>query len=108
MNVRTISGESIHCVLRWQAIVGESPVWHPDDQSLYWVDIQSRQIHRFHPASGANQTFNLPEIVTCIALRAAGGLVLTLRKHFATFDTVDAEAGPARRSGTRSAKQSFQ
>ena len=85
MNVRTISGESIRCVLPWQAIVGESPVWHPEDQSLYWVDIQSRQIHRFHPASGANQTFNLPEIVTCIALRAAGGLVLTLRKHFAFF-----------------------
>ena len=86
MNVRTISGESIRCVLPWQAIVGESPVWHPEDQSLYWVDIQSRQIHRFHPATGSNQTFDLPEIVTCIALRAAGGLVLTLRKHFAIFE----------------------
>ena len=62
----------------------------------------------FHPASGANQTFDLPEIVTCIALRAAGGLVLTLRKHFATFDTGDIEAGTARRGGTRSARQSFQ
>jgi sugar lactone lactonase YvrE len=86
MSVRTISGESIRCVLPWQAIVGESPVWHPEDQSLYWVDIQSRQIHRFHPATGSNQTFNLPEIVTSIALRAAGGLVLTLKKHFAIFE----------------------
>ncbi len=86
MNVRTISGESIRCVLPWQAIVGESPVWHPEDQSLYWVDIQSRQIHRFHPATGSNQTFDLPEIVTCIAPRAAGGLVLTLRKDFASFE----------------------
>ena len=87
MNVRTISGESIRCVLPWQSIVGESPVWHPEDQSLYWIDIQRRQIHRFDPASGANQTFDLPEIVTCIAPRVTGGLVLTLRKHFATFDT---------------------
>ncbi len=86
MSIATISGERIRCVLPWQAIVGESPVWRPEEQSLYWVDIQSKQIHRFDPASGRNQTFDLPEIVTCIALRAAGGLVLTLRKHFATFD----------------------
>jgi sugar lactone lactonase YvrE len=87
MSVSTISGESIRCVLPWEAIVGESPVWRPEEQSLYWVDIQNKQIHRFDPSSGGNQTFHLPEIVTCIALRAAGGLVLTLRKHFATFDT---------------------
>ncbi len=87
MSIATITGESIRCVLPWQAIVGESPVWRPEEQSLYWVDIQSKQIHRFNPSRGRNQTFDLPEIVTCIALRAAGGLVLTLKKHFATFDT---------------------
>lgn len=89
--MRTISSESIRCVLPWHAIVGESPIWHPGEQSLYWVDIQSKQIHRFHPSSGKNQTFDLPEIVTCIDLRAAGGLVLTLRKHFATFDPATAQ-----------------
>ncbi len=84
--MRTISGDSIRCVLPWQAIVGESPIWHPQEQKLYWVDIQSKQIHRFDPARGSNQTFDLPEIVTCIDFRAAGGLVLTLKKCFATFD----------------------
>ena len=86
MSVRTIAGESVCCVLPWQAVVGESPVWHEREQSLYWIDIQGKHIHRFHPASGQNQTFDLPEIVTCIALRAAGGLILTLKKHFAIFD----------------------
>jgi sugar lactone lactonase YvrE len=86
VNALLVSGESVRCVLPWDATVGECPVWHPEEQSLYWVDIQKRQIHRFHPVSGKNQTFDLPEIVTCIALRAAGGLVLTLRKHFASFE----------------------
>jgi sugar lactone lactonase YvrE len=86
VNVGTMSGESIRCVLPWQAIVGESPVWHEQEQCLYWIDIQAKQIHRFHPGSGHNETFDLPEIVTCIALRGAGGLVLTLKKHFAFFD----------------------
>ena len=74
-------------MLPWQAIVGESPVWQPEEQNLHWIDIQRGQIHRFHPATGSNRTFDLPEIVTSIALRAAGGLVATLKKHYATFDT---------------------
>lgn len=78
--------DSVRCVLPWTATVGESPVWHPQEQTLYWVDIQQKKIHRFHPAAGVNETFDLPEIVTCIQLRKAGGLILTLRKRFAFFE----------------------
>src|SRR5580704_17420974 len=86
MSVPTVSAENIRCVLQWQAIVGESPVWNIKEQCLYWADIQNKQIHRFDPSSGRNQTFLQPEIVTCVALTAGGGLVLTLKKHFAIFD----------------------
>ena len=74
------------CVVREEAIVGESPVWSPGEQALYWVDITGQKIHRFHPATGASKTFHLPEPVTALALRAKGGLVLSLRKAFALFD----------------------
>jgi sugar lactone lactonase YvrE len=86
MNPQTISGEAIECVLPWKANVGESPVWHPGERRLYWIDIQGKQIHRFDPVTRKNETFDLPEIVTCIQLRAAGGLVLTLKKKFAFYD----------------------
>jgi sugar lactone lactonase YvrE len=86
VSVPIVTGENIRCVLRWEAIVGESPVWDSQEQSLYWIDIQGKQIHRFNPATGRNESFDLPEVVTSIALRAAGGLVLTLRKDFARFD----------------------
>ncbi len=85
---------SVRCVLPWQATVGECPVWSAEEQNLYWVDIQKKQIHRFHPANAVNRTFELPEIVTSIALRAAGGLVLTLRKRFATFDPATSQLEP--------------
>jgi sugar lactone lactonase YvrE len=74
------------CVQREEAIVGESPVWSPRERSLYWVDITGQKIHRFHPASGAKKTFSLPHPVTALALRAKGGLVLSLKKDFALFD----------------------
>jgi sugar lactone lactonase YvrE len=60
----TISGDDVQCVLKWDAIVGESPLWHPRERRLYWVDIQGKKVHRFDPGSGHNQTFDLPDLVT--------------------------------------------
>ena len=86
MALLTIAGDDVRCVLKWDAIVGESPLWHPQERRLYWVDIQGKKVHRFDPATGKNETFDLPEIVTCLAFRKTGGLVLTLRRQFAFFD----------------------
>jgi sugar lactone lactonase YvrE len=81
-----MSSAAVECVLKAEAIVGESPVWCDRERVLYWVDITGQRIHRFHPASGVNDTFHLPEPVTCVALRERGGLLATLRKDFAFFD----------------------
>lgn len=86
MSARIVSGDAVECVLPWKAEVGESPVWHPGERRLYWIDIQGKHVHRFDPSAHSNESFDLPEIVTCIQLRASAGLVLTLEKHFAFFD----------------------
>jgi sugar lactone lactonase YvrE len=76
----------VECVLKAEAVVGESPVWCVQEEALYWVDITGQKIHRFHPNSGRNDTFHLPQPVTCLALRRSGGLIVTLPKEFAFFD----------------------
>jgi sugar lactone lactonase YvrE len=86
MTVQIVSGDAMRCVLPWEATVGESPVWSAEEQCLYWIDIQKKRVHKFDPVTGGNVTFELPEIVTSLALRASGGLVLTLEKDFAVFD----------------------
>jgi sugar lactone lactonase YvrE len=86
MAVATISGDDVQCILKWDAVVGESPLWHQQQRRLYWVDIQGKKVHRFNPENGRNETFNLPDLVTCLAFRKKGGLLLTLRKQFAFFD----------------------
>ena len=86
MTPRTFQGSDIECVLHIEAIVGESPVWSVREQVLYWVDIVGQKVHRYHPSTGANETFDLPQEVTCVALRERGGLVLTLRQNFAFYD----------------------
>ncbi len=76
----------VDCVLRTQSILGESPIWDPHDKVLFWVDIEAHDIHRFHPDSGVNDTFHLPQIVSSVALRQQGGLIITVKDNFAFFD----------------------
>lgn len=102
MKLTHFSGDDVQCVLRWEAIVGESPLWHPSEQRLYWVDIQGKAVHRFDPIAGRNETFELPEIVTCLAFCVGGGLLVTLRKDIARFDP---ETGKVERLETVEADQ---
>ena len=37
------------------SLLGESPMWHPTEQVLYYCDIQGRQLLRFDPRSGQRQ-----------------------------------------------------
>ena len=76
----------VDCVLRTQSILGESPIWDPHEKVLFWVDIEAHDIHRFHPESGVNDTFHLPQIVSSVALRQQGGLIITVKDNFAFFD----------------------
>lgn len=58
--------------------VGESPLWSPAEQALYWVDIEGRCIRRFAWAERRVQSWVLPERVGSIALHAAGGLLAAM------------------------------
>lgn len=40
-----------HVAYRLDAQLGEGPIWLPDEQALWFVDIKSGRIHRFHPAT---------------------------------------------------------
>ena len=74
------------CVLDAKAQTGESPVWVPEEQALYWTDIPGKTLNRFDPATGANRVWPMPEEVGSFALREGGGLIAALRSGFALID----------------------
>jgi L-arabinonolactonase len=76
----------IRCVLAARALLGEGPLWDPEEQVLYWVDIKSRIVHRFDPATARDTEWPMPEPVGSLALRASGGLVVALSSGFHFFD----------------------
>lgn len=70
-------------------LLGESPLWHPQEQVLYWCDIAGRQLHRFDPASMRHQQWPFHTEVACCAALDRGGLLLALRDGFWHFNPVD-------------------
>jgi sugar lactone lactonase YvrE len=70
---------------QWQVVVqerdglGESPFWHPQERALYWIDIPGRRLRRWFAATGALESWEMPQDPGCIAPAASGGLVIALR-----------------------------
>lgn len=58
------------------AALGESPVWHPIDKCLYWIDGLYPAVYRLDSVSNAVKRFALPAGVGCVAPRAPHGLVV--------------------------------
>ena len=81
-----MASEGISAVPGEPAVGGESPMWHPVEQCLYWCDIPSRRLHRFDPVDGATRSWSFDSEVSCCAAAASGGLVLALRSGIVRFD----------------------
>lgn len=56
---------------------GENPLWHPDEQALYWVDIPPGLLYRYDPATGeATLVFDAKRAIGGFTLEADGSLLL--------------------------------
>lgn len=55
--------------------LGETPVWDPEENALYWVDWGGMPSCRYEPATGEFRTFPTELPVTALARRASGGWI---------------------------------
>jgi sugar lactone lactonase YvrE len=78
------------------SLLGESPLWHPAEQVLYWCDIPGRALNRFDPRSGAHRRWPFDSEPACCAPLMEGGLLLALRSGLASFDPSSGVATPLR------------
>ncbi len=70
----------IHC----QNDLGEGPIWHTQENALYWLDINNSLILQRGADSEAVKTYEMPMRVTALGLRQSGGFVCATEKglHF--------------------------
>ncbi|MGZ0717974.1 SMP-30/gluconolactonase/LRE family protein [Pseudomonas palleroniana] len=62
--------------------VGECPVWVPEEQALYWVDIPNGGLQRWSAATGHLAAWKAPQMLACIARSEAGNWVAGMQTGF--------------------------
>lgn len=68
-------------------LLGESPLWHPEEKCLYWVDIVAATLNRLDINNKSVKKFKMPSQIGSIGWRAKGGLIAALSDQFAFIDT---------------------
>jgi sugar lactone lactonase YvrE len=68
--------DEIRCVVPAGDICGEGAVWHPEQNALYWTDINRFLVHRFDASSQATHSWAFDEPVTAVNLTADPELLL--------------------------------
>ena len=64
----------------YQCVTGEGPLWHVGEQRLYWTDIPTGRIFRYHPATGTHEQCHEGEVVGGFTIQADGSLLLFMAR----------------------------
>lgn len=74
--------------------LGESPVWCPRTQVLYWVDLRAPALFRLDPVTGRTTRWPMPALIGAVALAGEGKLMLALAPGLFVFDPATAAMTP--------------
>ena len=88
-------GDAVRVAVAAAALLGESPVWHPREQALYYCDIPGHQLQRFDPKRGDLRHWQFDTDVASLAPRLNGQLPLAMRDGLWHFDPVSGERARA-------------
>ena len=81
-------------VLEVKAILGEGPIWDADAKVLWWLDIVGKNLHRFHPDSGRDESWKVGQMPGTVVCRQKGGVMLAVEEGFAEFDLESGKLRP--------------
>ena len=68
-------------IANYEEEAGEGPLWHVAEQRVYWVDITTSRIFRYHPASDRHELFYQgEEDIGGFTFQADGSLLLFMAR----------------------------
>lgn len=83
---RTVQ-HGVECVVNARDKLGEGAFWDPVDQAVYWLDIIApSRLHRYTPAERKQETWPMPEMITALAKRRDGTLLVAAQNGINVFD----------------------
>ena len=81
-----VTNPDITVAVTLPSALGESPMWHPREQVLYYCDIPGRCVNRYDPATGELSHWPFDSEVASLAPMLGGGLLLAARDGLWRFD----------------------
>ena len=86
----------IECVQQPYVFLGVGPCWHPEEERLYWLDVDPHRssIYAFEPGRGQVGIWPLPSDAGFLGPRKGGGLIAATRNE--GIVTVDTDSGRLR------------
>ncbi|TWG87441.1 sugar lactone lactonase YvrE [Cupriavidus gilardii J11] len=75
----------IKVVAECRNIVGETPVWHPVEQRLYWVDTRAPTLNRLE-TDGSVTTWKMPANIGSYVFTRSGDIIAALQTGFHKLD----------------------
>ena len=96
----------ITCIAQSNDRLGEGCMWDDKEQTLWWLDIPlPSRIHKFEPATGAHRSWQFNVILTAMALKHDGTLLVGGEHGLYCFDPATGAltefAQPEERQGNR-------
>jgi L-arabinonolactonase len=77
----------VECALDSRDKLGEGIFWCPVERALYWVDVPMPSfLHRWHPKTGKHDAWPMPEMITSLAKRNDGTLLVASHHGLNIFD----------------------
>jgi sugar lactone lactonase YvrE len=77
----------VRCVVDSRDKIGEGVFWCPQEQAAYWLDVPMPSVlHRFVPSTGRHDSWPMPEMITAMAKRADGSLLVASQSGINFFD----------------------
>jgi len=64
----------------YNCVTGEGPLWHPDEQRVYWTDIPTGRMFRYDPATGQHEQFYDGDVVGGYTIQEDGALLLFMAR----------------------------
>ena len=90
-----VSHLDVRCAVDCRDKIGEGAFWCPDEQAVYWLDVPMPSLlHRFVPASGAHDVWPMPEMITAMAKRSDGTLLVASERGINFLDPKDGKLRP--------------
>lgn len=67
---------SLERVVDCRCELGEGPIWHPDEERLYWVNIEAGRVHRYDPSNETHEHVFETDVVSGLTVQQDGSLLL--------------------------------